>query len=481
MKSLGALSASSLCLLSASETAQLVNSKEVSALEVMDEYAKRIQRLNPALNAFADLDLERALEEAKRIDAGHTHGSKQGALLGVPVTIKSCIDVEGLRCAAGSRLRADYIPARNATLVSRLKQAGAIVIGNTTTPEMLMAYHTENEIHGRTNNPWDLRRTPGGSSGGEAAAISSCMSAGGFGSDGGGSIRVPAHFTGICGLKPTPGLIPTDGHYPACTGPFSLIGVVGPMARTVKDLELLFEVTADCGPSGATLMLAPVNALDRGCTKQLRIGYYEDDGENATDCETAAAVRSAAAALSNAGFVVEPFRPVGLAKAREFWSVIFVDAGALLLGAMARGHENNVALNTRQFIAFAAARPSLTGERLLNALIECDQLRLGLQEQMENFPIPLAPVCSMPAFLHQDAGWGPNYTADYLRTMSYCQHYNLLGNPAATVPVAQSPEGLPIGVQIIGRPNKDHEVLAVAEILNQQYKWKEPPLCRSNN
>ncbi|MBZ5507137.1 MAG: amidase [Acidobacteriia bacterium] len=481
MKSPSALSASSLCLLPALEIAQLVNSKEVSAVEVMYEHAERIQRLNPALNAFAHLDLERAFEEARRIDSGCIHGSAEGVLLGVPVTIKSCIDVEGLRCAVGSRLRSDYVPASSATLVTRLKRAGAIVIGNTTTPEMLMAYHTENEIHGRTNNPWDLSRTPGGSSGGEAAAISSCMSAGGFGSDGGGSIRVPAHFTGICGLKPTPGLIPADGHYPACAGPFSLIGVVGPMARTVKDLQLLFAVTAGCESADPGAVPAPGKAQDSGRMKQLRIGYYEDDGESGSDCKTAEVVRSAASALRNAGFVVEPFRPKGLARARELWAVIFVEAGALLLGAMAQGQENDVTRNTREFIALAAARPVLTGERLLNTLIECDQLRLSIQEQMRDYPILLAPICSMPAFLHQDAGWGPEHAADYLRTMSYCQHYNLLGNPAATVPVGQSAEGLPIGVQIIGRPYKDHEVLAVANILNQQYKWREPPLCRAND
>jgi amidase len=242
--------ASSLCLLSASEIAQLIHSKAVSPVEVMQEHVERIEKLNPALNAFAHLDLERAFEEARRAEFELMSGSREeAALLGVPITIKSCIDVQGLVCAAGSRLRSDYVASADATLVARLKRAGAIVIGNTTTPEMLMAYHTENEIHGRANNPWDVDRTSGGSSGGEAAAISSCMSAAGFGSDGGGSIRVPAHFTGICGLKPSPGLIPTTGHYPACAGPFSLIGVVGPMARTVKDLQLLLAVTAGYDPS----------------------------------------------------------------------------------------------------------------------------------------------------------------------------------------------------------------------------------------
>jgi Asp-tRNA(Asn)/Glu-tRNA(Gln) amidotransferase A subunit family amidase len=352
------------------------------------------------------------------------------------------------------------------------------VIGNTTTPEMLMAYHTENEIHGRTNNPWDVSRTPGGSSGGEAAAIASCMSSGGFGSDGGGSIRVPAHFTGICGLKSTPGLIPATGHYPACAGPFSLIGVVGPMARTVKDLQLFFTVTAGYDSADPASVPTLAKTLGRKQVEKLRIGYYEDDGENTPSPETATAVRMAVAALSNAGFAVEPFRPKGLAKARELWAVIFIEAGALLLEMLVRGRENEISSNIHEFLALAAAQPVLTGERLLNTLIECDQLRSSVFEQMRDFPILLAPVCSGPAFPHQHAGWGVEHEADYLRTMSYSQHYNLLGNPAATVPVGQSSEGLPIGVQVIGRLYHDDEVLAVAEILNEQYKWREPPLCR---
>jgi amidase len=476
MKSSAPLSSSSLCLLSAQEIAHLVRSGQVSPTEVLREHAVRIQRLNPALNAFAQLHLENAFVEAKRIESLLMSSFAEGELMGVPITIKSCIDVKGLRCTAGSRLRANYEAAEDATLVARLRRAGAIVIGNTTTPEMLMAYHTESSIHGRTNNPWDIKRTPGGSSGGEAAAISSCMSAAGFGSDAGGSIRVPAHFTGICGFKPTPGLIPTTGHYPACAGPFALLGVVGPMARTVKDLQLLFTATTGYDSKDPVSIPATLKPVDITQVKKLRIGYYEDDGEFTPTPETIMAVRMAAQSLQDAGFVVEPFRPRGLARARELWEVIFVEAGAMLVGAASRGRENESSSNTREFLALASSRPIMTGERLLHTLIELDQLRFQMKEQMRDFPILLSPVCSIPAFLHEQAGWGPLHEADYLRTMSYAQHYNLLGNPAATVPVGQSAQGLPIGVQIAGNPYKDKEVLAVAEILNEKYKWKEPPL-----
>ena len=179
-----------------------------------------------------------------------------GPLHGVPLSIKSSIKVAGLRCEAGTRLRTGLIAQQDAPLVTRLKSAGAIILGTTNTPELLMAWETDNLLYGRTNSPWDLARTPGGSSGGEAAAIAAGMSAGGVGSDGGGSIRVPAHFSGICGLKPTPGRIPATGHFPESAGPFALIGVVGPMARTVADLKVLFEVMQ--GPDDGDTSAAPV-------------------------------------------------------------------------------------------------------------------------------------------------------------------------------------------------------------------------------
>ncbi len=182
--------------------------------------------------------------------------SHLGPLHGVPISIKSSLEVAGLRCEAGTRLRAGLVATQDAPLVTRLKNAGAIVLGVTNTPELLMAWETDNLLYGRTNSPWDLERTPGGSSGGEAAAIAAGMSAGGVGSDGGGSIRVPAHFSGICGLKPTPGRIPATGHFPVSAGPFALIGVVGPMARTVADLKVLFEVMQ--GPDIGDTCAAPV-------------------------------------------------------------------------------------------------------------------------------------------------------------------------------------------------------------------------------
>jgi len=467
--------------LSASDLAGLFRRKQLSPVEVMDAYLRRTEQLNPIVNALTCVEAERAMSAAVQAETALMRQDELRPLLGVPITVKSCIDVQDFRCEAGSRLRSGYVAAQDAPVVARLKAAGAIVIGNTSTPEALVSYHTENLLQGRTNNPFDLSRSAGGSSGGEAAAIACGLSAAGIGSDGGGSIRVPASFCGICGLKPTPGRIPAAGHYPPCGGPFSLIGVVGPMARTVEDLRLLLQVTSgyDVGDPVASPVSFPSES--NSDPRRLRIGFYEDDGYNPAAPEVQAAVRQAAAALAESGFIVEPFRPQELERARRLWFTLFVEAIDMVLKPMVRDREDEISGSTREFLAFAAEQPPLTGERLLSTLLERDQLRAQFFAGMERFPIFLSPVCSIPAFRHEDAGWGSAHAADYARTMSYSQHYNLLGNPAATVPVARTADGLPIGVQVIGRPYKEDEVLAVAEVLDQRFGWKDPPVANLAN
>src|SRR5258708_39228005 len=238
---------SSPLLLSAREIAAQIRRKDVSPVDVARAHLDRIGRLNPKLNAFVDYKPEAVLAQARDAEKAILRGDHLGPLHGVPLSIKSSIDVAGHLCEAGSRLRAGHIAVEDAPLVARLRAAGAVILGVTNAPELLMAWETDNLLYGRTNNPWDLTRTAGGSSGGEAAAIAAGLSAGGVGSDGGGSIREPAHFCGICGLKPTPGRIPSTGHFPKSGGPFALIGVVGPMARTIEDVRTLFEVMAGVG------------------------------------------------------------------------------------------------------------------------------------------------------------------------------------------------------------------------------------------
>src|SRR5262245_22746933 len=285
---------SELTFLSAISMAEQIRKRKISPVELVDAHLSRIAKFNPRLNAFVQIDEARARREAQTLEGAAARGEFKGPLHGVPISIKSSLDVAGHRCESGTKLRAGHVAAKDAVLVSRLKAAGAIVLGVTNTPEILMAWETDNLLYGRTNNPWDLERTAGGSSGGESAAIAAGISAGGVGSDGGGSIRVPAHFTGIGGLKPTPGRIPCTGHFHPSGGPFAMIGVVGPMARTVSDLRLLFEVMQ--GPDVGDTSAAPVPLRwpSHDEIKKLRIGYFEDDGRTPVTPETREAVRKAA-------------------------------------------------------------------------------------------------------------------------------------------------------------------------------------------
>ena len=462
--------------LSASQIAEQVRTRNLSPVEVVKAHLARIEQVNPKINAFVQVDGEHALQHAREAEAAVMRGDEVGPLHGVPISIKSSIDVAGMRCEAGTKLRAGHIASQDAPLVQRLKNAGAIVLGMTNTPELLMAWETDNLLYGRTNNPWDLSRTAGGSSGGEAAAIATGCSAGGVGSDGGGSIRVPAHFCGICGLKPTPGRIPATGHFPQSAGPFALLGVVGPMARTISDLKVLFEVLQgpDIGdPSAAPV---PLNWTQASEPRNVRIGYFEDDGRTSVTPETRNAVRKAAEALRSSGFEVEPFRPAGLEKARQLWWKIFGVAGGMLLGPMVRGHEDELSPILKEFNSWVAAETPHTAQTLLETWIERDLVRIEIFDQMKNFPVLLCPVASTPAFRHGERSWQiDGKQINYLDAWSYCEWFNLLGMPGAVVPVTQSAEGLPIGVQIVAGPWEEELVLAIAQAVEEQGSHRTLP------
>ena len=451
-------------------------SGDISAVDLVRAHLDQIERLNPRLNAFVDLRADQALAEAGAQDAAAAAGQPRGPLGGLPISIKSAIEVAGLRVETGSPSRAGVVADRDAVCVARLRAAGAIVLGTTNVADMLMGYETDNPLHGRTNSPWDLTRTPGGSSGGESAAIAAGCSAGGIGSDGGGSIRVPAHFTGICGLKPTPGRIPGTGHQPACLGPFSLLGVVGPMARTVEDVYAMFTVVAgwdDADPMAAPVPVAPLGATPRAAC---RIGFFEDDGRTPVSAETRAAVRAAATAAARAGYEVEAFTPTGLDRARELWETMFCEVGLLVLNAPLNGAERSLPI-LKAFIE-RGAPPPLTSTGLTAAWMERDVVRADLARQMRAHRVLICPVASIPAFHHGERRWNlGGRDVGYLDAMSYTQWFNILGNPAAVVTVGASPEGLPIGVQVVGRPFEEELVLTVAAAIERECGgYSRPPI-----
>lgn len=464
-------------LLSATEQLALLRSREITPLELADEHIAQIQRLNPQVNAIVDFDAERVRAQARRVR------TDAGPLAGLPVTVKSSIAVAGYRCEIGSVLNQwpspAAVPERNAVVVDRLLGAGAVILGTTNCPEFLMAYETENLLYGSTRNPWNLDYTAGGSSGGEAAAIAAGMSAAGLGSDSGGSVREPAHFTGICALKPTAGRIPATGHLPPCLGPFSFLGSIGPMARTVGDVALLFGALAGQDATDASSVPVTARALTFEEVKRVPIGWFEDDGIVPVTEETRAAVRETAQALERQGFTVKPFRPQALEAARKLWWTFFVQCGAMLYGPTIRGREQELSPTFRDFLTIARAETPLTADALLNAWAESDQVRARLLQEMQAFPLLLCPVCSVPAFKPFERAWTvEGERVGYLDAMRYTQWFNLLGGPAAVVPVCASREGLPIGVQVAGRPYEDELVLAVAAAVESERGYRAPEIAR---
>jgi Asp-tRNA(Asn)/Glu-tRNA(Gln) amidotransferase A subunit family amidase len=464
-----------------SEMADAIRQRKVSSVELVDAHIARIERLNPKLNAYTHTDFDRARAQAKAADAAVGAAAKSqslGPLHGVPISMKSSIDVAAWPCECGSLLRRDYVAPTDAPLVSRLRAAGAILLGNTNVPEFLMAWETDNSLHGRTNNPWDLERTPGGSSGGEAAAIASGCSAGGIGSDGGGSIRVPSHFSGICGLKPTPGRVPSTGHFPGSAGPFAQLGVVGPMARTVRDVKRIFEVVAGPDPGDPCAAPVPLRRWSDAEIRRLRVGYFAVHDLAPVTSETAAAVRTAAEALRSLGFEAVEWLPDNLDRAQRLWANLFCRAGQMAFSPMLEGSDDRISPLFRQFRNAVDQQPPLTAAELLDTLLQRDVLRAQFLARMEEFPILLCPTASIPAFRHGERQWiVKGHKVEYLDAMAYSAWFNLLGTPGAVVPVGRSPEALPIGVQIVGRPWEEEAVLAIAAKIEQACGgFQRPPI-----
>jgi Asp-tRNA(Asn)/Glu-tRNA(Gln) amidotransferase A subunit family amidase len=459
------------------EISESYRKKQISPAEFVNAHLERIQRLQPRLNALVHLDAESALARARAAESALLQREALKPLTGIPLTVKSCIDVAGWPCPAGSLLRKDYVPTSDAPLVARLESAGAILLGNTNTPEFLMAYETDNRVTGKTCNPWNVAYSAGGSSGGEVAAIASGCSMGGVGSDGGGSIRTPAHFSGVCGLKPTPGRIPASGHFPSGAGAFGWIGVVGPMARTVGDLRLLFEVMAGPEPGDALSAPVPVRQIASDELRGLRIGILENPELGRATPETLSTIRRAAQHLCDLDYRVEPLALWHLDRALELWWYFFGPVIADLIHEGAKGQEDLLSPMLQGYLAVCDAEPKITLESFMHNCAERDTLRADLLRQLRDVPILLSPVSTAPAFLHGAGNYRAGDPHNYRDTMRFCQWLNLAGFPGLSLPFGHSPEGLPINVQLIGRPHEEELLLAVAESLEQaRGPWKHPEL-----
>src|SRR6185503_16491035 len=373
--------------LSLTTIAGMIQRREVSPVEVAEAHLERIARLNPGLNAIVTLAPD-VVERARAAEAALLRGDEVGLLHGVPVTVKDTIDTAGLRTTSGSKIRINWVPQTDAPAVARLKAAGAIVLGKTNAAEMAMDYTADNLVFGRTNHHLNAGLTPGGSSGGEAVAIATCMSPGGIGSDLAGSIRIPAHFCGIAGLKPTVGRVPGGGQFPPSTGPYSLGAVIGPLARSVGDLRLLFNVLAGIDTAEWT---------GRASLAASRIAWYTDDGVAPVTEETRQTVESAARALSDAGLIVEQTRPPGVEHGHDYWLKLFSRASVVQLRNVCAGNEEKGGDFVRWRLATADDTPPPAIDDYINSWLERDRLRVELLRWMEHTPLLLTPVGATPA------------------------------------------------------------------------------------
>jgi amidase len=451
--------------LSLCSMASLIRERRISPVELIDAHFRQIAAHNARINAFVMLLEEQARAAAKRAEDAVMRGGELGLLHGVPVTVKDSFDMIGLATLCGSKFRLGHRAAADATAVARMRAAGAIVVGKTNCPEFLSNYETDNYITGRTNNPWNLEYTPGGSSGGESAAIAAFFSAGGIGSDGGGSIRIPAHFSGIAGLKPTPGRVSAAGHFPVINHPGGLLGVAGPMARTAEDVRRLFTVIAGYDSQDPFSAPVPVRNPDAA---GLRIGLMEQFCEVPVQAEIRDAVQKAARTLEQIGFKIEPFRPHGLQRAPNLWWFFFGQLPAPITKQLIEGREKDAHWTCTEFLNVALSEHALVLEDLVFNLATRDRMRAGLLREMENVPVVLAPACGVPAFKHRERHWPTDEkTIGLFEAMMPVTPWNLLGLPAVVVPFSMSAQGLPIGVQLIGRPWEDETILEVAVRLEE--------------
>ncbi len=458
---------------SAATLARAIREKQVSSQEVVDAYLQRIEAITPTINSVVQVRADAARAEARQADAALASGVDLGPLHGVPFTIKDTYDVAGMICTCGTKGRAAYVAQRDAVAVARLRAAGGIALGLTNLPEFLLAYESDNLVYGRTNNPYDLTRTPGGSSGGEAATIAAGGSPLGLGTDSGGSIRVPAHFCGVAGLKPTWGRVPLTGLFPPPFGTNARLRHAGPLARRVEDLALALPILAGMDwrdPGVVPMPLGDAQAID---LRSLRVAFFTSMPGSAPTPETVKTVQKAAEALVEAGAVVEEATPPGIEQSFEFFRMITgADGGASLRLGLQMVGTTEVSPLLEQFLALASPTPLSVGE-FGGLMTRCDMWRSAMLAFLEPYDALLSPVAATPALPHGMSG-----DLEKLPGFGYAIAHNLTGWPAVSVRSGTSPEGLPIGVQVAARPWREDVALAVAQQLETALGgWQRPPLA----
>ncbi len=462
---------------SAGNLVAMLRKRDVSAVEVVSAFLERIESINPKLNAIVTLAEERAIEEAEESDRRLAGKGEVRALEGLPITVKDHMMTAGIRSTIGMKIFEHFVPTQDAPTVARLRAAGAVIIAKTNVPEMVLDYDCENPLFGATNNPWNLARVPGGSSGGEAAALASGMSALGLGSDLGGSIRLPSHFCGVAGLKPSWGSVPSSGLVPpgpAAPPPIAAMGVLGPIARHVDDLTLSYNIIKGPHSSAPYTVPTPPARPDAVDLKKLRCAVFTGGGGIPVAREIREATQRAARALSKRGLAVEEATPPLEGVTAMWMEYMSADGNELLLEVIG----DKLHLSRERLRRMFAPGPGKSAAEFFRIAMRRDAWRVELANFMERYPILICPPFCTSAFAHGafeievDDSRFPYFAAGWPLTW-----VNLAGLPAAVIPAGQDRDGLPIGVQIVGRAFDEDGVLAVAKALEQELGgFQKPPV-----
>ena len=440
---------------SAAWMARAVREREVSAVELLDAHAARIEERNGDVNAIVLPRLDEAREEARAADAQGARGEPVGPLHGVPFTVKEVIPVAGMPCTNGSLLLADHVSEHDGDVVRRMRGAGAILLGKTNLSEFSAFWDSVNRVYGTTRNPHDLQRTAGGSSGGEAAALASAMTPLGIGGDLGGSVRAPASWTGVFGLRSGRDAIAFQAHHPWSASPgMQLFATLGPMARHVADLELMLDVLAQ-----RRLPAARVT----------RIAVFEEDGLQPVSAACRAAVRRASAALADCGFDIADDRPPRAGDLRAAFDTILAHELATTFPAVIEGREDDLTAYVREMVPFITGF-ARSFDAYIDAFQRVAEIDLEAGDWFAVNPVALCPVApdvapptetfTFPPVDGQPTGPGGK--------LSLCTYASALGLPAIAIPVMRSDAGLPVGVQLIARRGEERTLLALAARLEER-------------
>lgn len=438
---------------SLAQMAHAITHKTVSSKQLVTGFLDRIERVNPRLNALVYSNAENALKLADKSDAELAAGNLHGPLHGIPMTIKDSLDTKDVVTTWGTMGRKDFRPGRDATCVARLRNAGGILLGKTNTPEFTLAFKTDNLVYGRTNNPYDLTRTPGGSSGGAAALIAAGATPFDIGTDTGGSIRLPSHFCGIAGIKPTTGRVPCTGNALPTSGLLAPLSQPGPMARQVADLEYLLNIIQGpdlFDPHGVDAKHYASNAID---VQQLRIGFHTDNGIKTPTAAIISAIKNALALLEDNDFNLREARPSGLEMASFIYARLFGADGGDTLDLLLED-SRTVAASPQIADSLSQPRTAIDQSEFNHTINLWDNYRSSMLSYFEDFDVLICPVNAETAIGH---GVEENMLA-----YSYTLAYNLTGWPGIVIRCGSDESGLPVGLQIIARPFREDHCFALA-------------------